>query len=316
MEEVSLRTAAKLREFAKKVKGKVGDSSAVLFYLIFLKNSLILFFSKYGSKMGFIRDITLGQYHAGHSLLHVLDPRTKLLASLILMVCLLFAERPGSIVLHGTFCLLVWRLSGLPGRLVFGNLKPFLWIVSVTALVHIFTAEGRVLLIVPVFDWSISDQGLANALVYSARLLFLVLFAAFLTLTTPPTELTDGLEKMMSPLKKLRLPVHELALMMTLSLRFIPILIREAERVKNAQLSRGVSLEGPFLQRVRALLPMILPLFVLAMQRSEELAVAMESRAYSGGQGRTSYRELTMTQNDAAAIGLVSLVFVFTVAMG
>lgn len=266
--------------------------------------------------MALIGDITLGQYYPGRSFLHALDPRSKFLASLILMACLLFAHGIGSMTLHLALCALIWSLSGIPAKVILGSLRPFFWIVAIVAVVQLFTSGGRVLFTLPVVGWEIHADGFVNAFVYSMRLLLLVALSTTLTMTTQPVDLTDGLERLMSPLRRLRLPVREIALMVTLSLRFIPILIREAERVRNAQLSRGVSLEGSFIRRLEAVVPMILPLFLTAMQKAEDLAVAMEARAFSGTEQRTSFSELTIAGRDYLALAASTAIFAMTLGLG
>ncbi len=266
--------------------------------------------------MALIGDITLGQYYPGRSFLHALDPRSKFLASLILMACLLFAHGIGSMTLHLALCVLIWSLSGIPARVILTSLRPFLWIVAIVALVQLFTSGGSVLFTLPVVGWVVRDGGVVNAFVYSIRLVLLVTLSTTLTMTTQPVDLTDGLEKLLSPMKRLRVPVHEIALMVTLALRFIPILIREAERVRNAQLSRGVSLEGSLLRRLEAVVPMILPLFLTAMQKAEDLALAMEARAFSGTELRTSYNELAVAGRDYLVLVASTAIFAMTLGLG
>lgn len=250
--------------------------------------------------MAFLKDITLGQYYHGESFLHRLDPRSKLLASLILMTSLLFSNTIDLILIHGAVILLAVFVSKIPFSVIAKNLKWFLWLFIITLAIHIL--EIKIVASFPYLNCGISANGLANGLTYTLRLALLIILAALLTLTTSPIELADGAERMFSPLKRLKLPVQEFALMMTLSLRFIPILIREAERIKNAQLSRGASLDGSLLERVKNIVPMILPLFVSAIRRADDLAVAMSARAYVGGEGRSSYSRLVFKVADAGVL--------------
>lgn len=258
--------------------------------------------------MAFLRDITLGQYYPADSFLHRLDPRSKLLASLIFMTCLLLPVRLNSILLQAGICVLGFYFSRIPAKMIIRNLKPFLWLFLITFGIHLFTTKGNAVVSIPFFGIKATEQGLLNGISYSIRLSLLIIFAALLTMTTAPIELTDSLDKLLSPLKRFRLPVHEFVLMITLALRFLPILIREAERIKNAQLSRGASLEGSLLQRVKNIVPMILPLFISAIRRAEDLAVAMEARHYVGGEGRTSYRKLAFSGGDYSLLAF-SLAF-------
>ncbi|MFQ5824847.1 MAG: energy-coupling factor transporter transmembrane component T family protein [bacterium] len=248
--------------------------------------------------MGFLNDITLGQYYPGNSILHQLDPRSKLISSLFFMTSLLLSNKLSLILLLGGMCIFSIYFAKLPVKIISKNLKPFFWLFLITFIIHLLTTKGKTIFGVPFLDLKITEQGLINGATYSIRLAFLIIFAALLTLTTAPIELTDSLERLFSPLKRFNIPVHEFTLMMSLSLRFIPILIQEAERIKNAQLSRGASLEGSLLQRVKNIIPMILPLFISAFRRAEELAVAMEARHYISGEGRTSYRQLVFKRGD------------------
>ncbi len=250
--------------------------------------------------VAFLKDITLGQYYPGQSFLHRLDPRSKLLTSLILMTSLLFSKTLDLILIHGAVALLVVYVSKIPFNIIARNLKWFLWLFLITFGIHVL--EITIVDRFPYFILGIIESGLLNGLTYTLRLALLIILAALLTLTTSPIELTDGVERLFSPLKRFKLPVHELAMMMTLSLRFIPILIHEAERIKNAQLSRGASLEGSLLERVKNIIPMILPLFVSAIRRADDLAVAMEARAYIGGEGRSSYNRLAFTGADVGVL--------------
>lgn len=252
--------------------------------------------------MAFINDITLGRYYPGDSILHDLDPRSKLLASLLLMLSLFISINLWSLLLLFVICVLGFQVSGIPFSMASRNLKPFFWLFLITFLIHVLTTRGTVLYTLPLLNWTITSEGMTNGMLYSIRLGVLIIIAALLTMTTAPIELTDSLEKLFSPLKRLKVPVHEFALMMTLALRFVPILLREAERIRNAQLSRGLSLEGNLMRRIRNIVPMILPLMVAAIRRADELAVAMEARNYAGGSGRTTYRKLGFAPHDYALL--------------
>ncbi len=260
--------------------------------------------------MPLLRDMTLGQYYPGNSFLHCLDPRSKLISIVTLMTCLFISMEVDVLIAGGSLLTLGIARSGLPAGAIFRNLRPFVWLFFITFLVHALTTPGQ-----PLFDFGmpVTREGLVSGLGYSMRLSFLILVAALFTLTTPPIELTDALDKLFSPLKRLKVPVHELVLMASLSLRFLPILVNEAGRVKNAQLSRGATLDGRLLARVKAMVPMILPLFVSAIYRAEALALAMEARSYTGGKDRSSYRELTFGRNDFLALGCSFLFLVFAI---
>lgn len=246
--------------------------------------------------MAFLNDITLGQYYPGDSILHRLDPRSKLTASLTIMTGLLMTTELHLMALPAVVILIAVAIAKIPLTFVFKNLKWFAWLFLITFAIH--ALEISTSSTFPFLNFGINPSGLMAGGVYSVRLALLIVVAALLTLTTAPIELTDSLERIFSPLKRLRAPVHELALMMTLSLRFIPILIREAERIKNAQLSRGASLEGNLRQRIYNIVPMILPLFISAIRRADDLAVAMTARNYLGGEGRTCFQRLAFRNAD------------------
>lgn len=264
--------------------------------------------------MGFLNDITLGQYYPGKSFLHRLDPRSKIITSLIFTTCLILANEIWLILLLGIICLIGLYLADIPLSIIGRNLKPFYWLFLITFVIHLFTTEGRILVNFGILNITVTEQGLLNGISYSTRLAVLIVFAALLTMTTSPIDITDSLEKMLAPLKSFKVPVHEFTLMITLSLRFIPILLREAERIQNAQLSRGASLEGNLIQRVKNIIPMVLPLFISAFRRADELAQAMEARVYVGGHGRTNYQHLVFKRGDFVLLafsGIFGCVFFF-----
>jgi len=248
--------------------------------------------------MAFLNDISLGQFYPVDSFVHRLDPRTKLIAIMLIMTGLLVSFK--LTVLSGflAFSVFVVLLSRIPLTLVFRNLRPFLWLFLITISVHLFWTSGQVLATLPIINISITREGLMMGFIYSLRLALLVIFAAILTLSTSPIELTDALEKMLAPLKRFRVPTHEIVMMLTLSLRFIPTLLEEAQRLKNAQISRGATFEGSLIRRMRSIIPLVLPLFVSAFRRADELALAMDSRCYAGGEGRTSFKRLKFTAPD------------------
>ncbi len=242
--------------------------------------------------MTLLNDISLGQYYPKDSFFHRLDPRTKLIAVSMQMTALLISFRPEVMLLLAAAVLLMLWSSRLPAGLVLRNLRPFIWLFLLTVAVHLFYTEGRTIVRLPLINAPITKEGLDLGLLYSGRLALLIVIAALLTLTTSPVELTDALERLFKPLRRLRAPVHEIVMMLTLSLRFIPTLLEEAQRIRNAQLSRGVSFEGGLIKRAGSLIPLILPLFFSAFRRADELAMAIDSRCYTGGEGRTNYRRL------------------------
>lgn len=263
-------------------------------------------------QLAILNDITLGQYYPGNSIFHRLDPRSKLVGSTMIMIGLLISTSLSLILVQSALILAAIWISRIPFVVIARNLKWFGWLFLITFAIHIL--EIAVVSSLPFLSLGIRSAGWLNGVVYSLRLGLLIVIASLLTLTTSPIELTDSLERIFSPLKRLRIPVHELALMMTLSLRFIPILIREAERIKNAQLSRGASLEGNLLQRIQNIVPMILPLFISAIRRADDLAVAMTARNYLGGEGRTCYQRLAFGPGDFLLM-VFSFVWVFGIIL-
>ncbi|KKB75757.1 MULTISPECIES: energy-coupling factor transporter transmembrane component T family protein [Bacillus] len=246
--------------------------------------------------------IIIGKYVPGSSVIHRLDPRTKLLSIFLFVFIVFFANNTVTYALLGVFTVLAAALSKVPVRFLLKGMKPVVWIVLFTFLLHILmTREGPVLADLRLFK--IYEQGLVQGIFISLRFIYLIVITTLLTLTTTPIEVTDGLERLLGPFKKLKLPVHELALMMSISLRFIPTLIEETDKIMKAQMARGADFtSGPLKDRVKAVVPLLVPLFVSAFKRAEELATAMEARGYRGGEGRTKYRQLTWKGKDTAVL--------------
>lgn len=206
-------------------------------------------------------------------------------------------------------------MSRLPVSLVLRNIRPFLWLFTLTIIVHLIWTSGRILYHIPILNLDITYEGLQLGLRYTARLVLFILLATTLTLSTSPIEMMDALERMGRPLQRWRVPVHELTLMLSLSLRFVPTLMEEAMRIRNAQLSRGAHFEGSLVKKLRNLVPMLLPLFISAFRRADELAYAMDARGYTGGDGRTCFTILKFRPADFLAMALVSAFFFMCVWM-
>ena len=247
-----------------------------------------------------LKDITLGQYYPGDSLIHRLDPRVKLLTTIIYIVSLFVMEGlAGFLVATGfmVFCIL---LSGVPWKLLLKGLKIIWILVGITAFFNLFFTQGET-----VWSWHFirfTDTGIYNAIFFSIRLIYLVVGTSVMTLTTTPNKLTDGMETGLRGLNKIRVPVHEIAMMMSIALRFIPLLGEEADRIKKAQMARGADFEsGGLFQKVKSLVPILVPLFVSSFRRAEDLALAMEARCYHGGAGRTKMYPLHYRPGDYAA---------------
>jgi len=260
--------------------------------------------------MSILNDITLGQYYPSDSLVHRLDPRTKILTVLCMMTLFVITHSIVKLMAALGVILFIIKVSKIPFLLVLKNLRPFLWLFLLTIIFHVFlTRQGEILFTVPVINTPVSKPGLMNGLIYSFRLGILILLAAMLTLTTSPMEITDALDRFLKPLQKLGVSTHEFTLMITLSLRFIPTLLFEADKLQKAQVSRGATFEGNIFQRIKSVIPLILPLFISVFRRADELALAMDARCYTGGKGRTSFKELVFQRNDyyvlMGAIGFI-----------
>jgi len=259
--------------------------------------------------MKFQTDLTLGQYAPRHSSIHLLDPRTKMILLFILMVSIFFI---GSIeglglFLVGVLCL--YPLARLDLNLAWNNIRAFIWLFLITICLHGFFTVGNTLLTIPVVNWELSKEGLVRGGYYSFRMINLIILASLLTLTTSPMSLTDGLEKLLQPLERIRIPAHEIAMVMSISMRFIPILLEETERIRKAQISRGASFEGSLIKKIQSLVPILIPLFLSAFRKANDLALAMDARCYRGGTGRTSYQILRFTSRDGWAALCTMLFF-------
>ncbi len=283
------------------------------FQLIFLYNFCKFKIIHKDRELAILTDITLGQYYPADSIIHRLDPRTKLLAAMLTMTGLVFSLHSAALIGMTLLLFLTIALAKLPFGLVIKNIRPFLWLFLLTVLVHLFWTSGRILIRIPWLGLDVTHEGLQLGIRYTVRLALFIISATLLTLTTSPIEIMDALERLGRPLERIGMPVHELTLMLSLALRFIPTLMEEAQRIRNAQLSRGAAFEGSLIKKMRNVAPLILPLFISAFRRADELAYAMDSRSYNGGQGRTSYAILAFRLPDAAALTCSGIVFIVCV---
>lgn len=262
-----------------------------------------------------LKDITIGQFFPGNTFVHRIDPRVKISITTALIFVLFLAQGPISYGLIILFIAATIVNSKISIKLILKGLKPILFIILFTAILNVFYTPGDVI-------WSfgflsVTKQGLITAFYMVLRIMLLITGTSMLTYTTSPIQLTDGIEHLLSPLKKLHAPVHELAMMMSIALRFIPTLIEETEKIMNAQKARGADFEtGSLFKRAKALVPILVPLFISAFRRADDLAVAMECRLYRGDVGRTRMRELSVTKTDYAAIVLTALVLGGAVVLG
>ncbi len=249
------------------------------------------------------RNITIGQYIPGESFVHRLDPRTKILIALVVVTVLFLVESMAGYGIVALFVLGAIVVGRLPMGFVFRGVRPLAFILVLTFGLHLFMNEGRALFTIgPLVA---TYEGAARGLAMSTRLVLLVLATSILTLSTSPIQLTDGLESLLSPARRVGVPAHELAMMMTIALRFIPTLLEETDKIMKAQMARGADFQsGNILRRAKSLVPLLVPLFVSAFRRADELAMAMEARCYRGGEGRTRMKQLRMEARDVlAALG-------------
>ena len=253
-------------------------------------------------------DITLGQYFPGHSVLHKMDPRMKIILLTAFIIFIFLAKNFVALSIIAAAVLVVILISGVSIRMYFKSLKAIIFIVLITAGLNLFYGTGD-----PLWQWGIftvTQAGINTAIFIAVRIVSLVLISAVLTYTTSPTDLTDALERLLKPLSFFHIPVHEIAMMMTIALRFIPTLLEETDKIMSAQKARGADFEsGNFLSRINSLIPILIPLFVSAFRRAFELAMAMESRCYHGGEGRTRLKVLKYSKYDFISLGFSCLIF-------
>jgi len=264
-------------------------------------------------------DITLGQFYPANSVIHRLDPRTKIVLAMVLIVGLFVANSFYSYLACTLFIALAVVLSKVPVSFIFKGLKPLLFIMIFTALINIFLTDGRTLFKI----WFIraTYEGVVTAFVMVLRLFLLVTSTSVLTLTTSPIMLTDGIEHLLKPLRVIKVPSHEIAMMMTIALRFIPTLLEETDKIIKAQSARGADFTtGNLLQRAKAMIPILIPLFISSFKRADELATAMECRCYRGGEGRTKLKVLKFKARDYIAfltiLGLIVLIIILNICAG
>lgn len=253
------------------------------------------------------KDITIGQYIPGNSLIHRLDPRTKIISSIVFIIILFIAESFWEYAFLAAFTFLLIFISRVPIKFILKGIKPLLIIIIFTLVLHAFLNTGTV-----IWQWGpfmLTYEGIKLGLLMAARLILLVIATSLLTLTTSPIALTDGIERLLNPFRKIGIPAHELAMMMTIALRFIPTLMEEAEKIMKAQMARGADFEsGNLIQRGKNMIPLLVPLFINAFRRADELAMAMEARCYRGGENRTRLRQLQITSLDYYGYLVMALV--------
>jgi len=263
-----------------------------------------------------LKDITLGQFFPGDTIVHRLDPRTKVLLMILYITALFMAKGFPAYIFMLTVLITCLAISKIKPGAVLRGLRPIFIIITITVILNIFFIRGDTIL----FQYRsimISREGVETAVFMAARLIMLIISTFLLTYTTSPITLTDGLERMLSPLKKIKLPVHEFAMMMSIALRMIPTLIEETDKIMSAQKSRGADFEtGGLIKRAKAILPLIIPLFISAFRRADELATAMESRCYHGGEGRTKMNVLSFAGRDYFALLFGAIIIAAVILLG
>ena len=259
-----------------------------------------------------LKDITLGQYYPADSILHKLDPRVKLVGTLLFIISLFTFGGVSSYVVATIFLIVLIRLSRVPLRFITKGLKAIFLLMLITVAFNLFLTPGEKL--VQIWKLTITKEGVRTAVYMAIRLIYLVVGSSLMTLTTTPNNLTDGMEKGLRFLKKIKVPVHEIAMMMSIALRFIPSLMEETDKIQKAQMARGADFEsGGLLKKAKSLIPILVPLFISAFRRANDLAMAMEARGYHGGEGRTRMRPLAYQRRDYLAylVLLLYLVLMF-----
>ncbi len=252
-----------------------------------------------------LKDITIGQYFPGTSVIHRLDPRMKIVLTIVYVVLLFLVENLAGFVLSVVFVLAAYLIARIPVKMIAKSIKPILPILLFTMLLNLFFVRGTV-----IWQWGVLEitrEGVRLSVLMVIRILCLIAGTSLLTYTTSPMTLTDGIERLLKPLGKVHFPVHELAMMMTIALRFIPTLVEETEKIMAAQKARGADMEtGSLIHRAKALVPILIPLFLSAFRRAEELALAMECRCYHGGKGRTRMKQMHLAPRDLWALLLTA----------
>ena len=262
-----------------------------------------------------LKDITLGQYYQTDSVIHRLDPRVKLVATLAFIVSLFIVNSFWGYLIAAAFLVVMIRLSHVPFKFMVRGMKAIVFLLVVAGVFNLFLTQGEVV-------WSfwklkITKEGIRLALLMAARLCFLIIGSSIMTLTTTPNQLTDALEKLLGPLKKIHVPVHEIAMMMSIALRFIPILLEETDKIMKAQIARGADFEsGNVIKKAKSMVPLLVPLFISAFRRANDLAMAMEARCYRGGDKRTKMKPLHYERRDYIAYAIVVCYLVAGVAAG
>lgn len=262
-----------------------------------------------------LRDITLGQYYQTDSVIHKLDPRVKLVTTLCYIISLFIVDNAVGYVIAGLFLAIIIRLSKVPVKFMVRGMKSIVFLLLMAVVFNLFLTQGEV--VVSFWKLKITKEGIILAGMMAVRLVFLIMGSSIMTLTTTPNNLTDGLESLMKPLRMIKVPVHEIAMMMSIALRFIPILLEETDKIMKAQIARGADFEsGNLIKKAKNMVPLLVPLFISAFRRANDLATAMEARCYRGGDHRTKMKPLIYKKRDLLAYGTVCIYLALCVGLG
>lgn len=262
-----------------------------------------------------LRDITLGQYYQTESVIHRLDPRVKLVTTIAFIISLFIFDGILGYALAALFLAMTIKLSKVPFKFIVKGMKAIVFLLMITVVFNMFLTPGEPL--VTIWKITLTKEGVRLAVYMAIRLSLLVIGSSIMTLTTTPNQLTDGLEKLLNPLKKIKMPVHEIAMMMSIALRFIPILLEETDKIMKAQIARGADFEsGNLMKKAKSMVPLLVPLFISAFRRANDLAMAMEARCYRGGEHRTKMKPLQYKRVDICAYGIVVTYFAIGIILG
>ncbi len=261
-----------------------------------------------------IKDITLGQYYQADSSLHKMDPRTKLIGTMLYIITLFMFRNLTAYIIAFLFLATIIKISKIPVKFILRGLKAIVILLLITATFNMFLTPGEP--IITFWKFTLTLEGIKNAFYLSIRLIFLMVGSSLMTLTTTPNQLTDGLEALLKPLRKIHVPVHEISMMMSIALRFIPILLEETDKIMKAQMARCADFDsGNILKKVKALIPLLVPLFVSAFRRANDLAMAMEARCYQGGEGRTKMKPLHYKKRDIFAFVILIVYLILFIVL-
>lgn len=262
-----------------------------------------------------LREITLGQYYQTDSIIHRLDPRVKLVTTICYIISLFIVDNLVGYLIAGLFLALVIKLSKVPPRFIVRGMKSILFLLIIAVVFNLFLTPGEA--VFTFWKLKITKEGIRLAVFMAIRLIFLIMGSSVMTLTTTPNNLTDGMERLLGPLRRLKVPVHEIAMMMSIALRFIPILLEETDKIMKAQIARGADFEsGNLIKKAKSLVPLLVPLFISAFRRANDLAMAMEARCYRGGEHRTKMKPLIYKKRDGIAYGTVACYLTLCVLLG